>query len=783
MKRYNIHRIIIFTFVIIIILFPFAGLINLRTNAQSNLGSWQIFNTINSGLPSDYVRAITIDNDGSKWFGVGFEGAAMYDGSSWTIYNTSNSGIPNNIVNFIAIDPDGSKWISTDGYVGHFDGINWTVYNQSNSSIPDNEVGRITIDLDGSKWFSTWGGGVVHFDGTSWIVYNPSNSGLPSPYVGDIEVDVNGTKWFATVGGAASFDGSAWDTYTSTNSGLPIDWVTFINITSDGSIWFSTNGSGIVRYDGSTWITYDTTNSGIHDNHVYELTQDNVGSLWFTTLSGIVKYDGITWKVFNTSNSCLPYNAVRPVVIDTTGNIWFGTLGGGVAVLLDENGSDCNAPISTPTPTPIPTPSPTPTPTPTPTPIPTTKVVIVPGFAGSINMDALRKCDLNDYEGEWGAWPGSFVVYGRLLIDLYTAGYTPLPFYYDWRKPVTDSAPLLSEFILTKTLPNERVHLVGHSMGGLVGRAYLEEAMETHKIDKLLTVGSPHQGVVDAYPAWSAGEIPNDIFWRSVTAIMKRYCGNKWPTMKEIVQNEIPSVQNFLPVFDYLKEASTGQYKPVSTMVAQNNWLPNELFTPPFFQATVGSLVGSGFNTLEAITVRGRTRRDALRGDWEDGRPIHKEFTKEGDKLVLSMSSTIDGAQNTEIDQNHAGLVMSGEGIGEILSFLDPGLSPLSIVQPEAAIEEPKSALLILGHPARFWLVDPNGKTVKDENGLLFLVNPQKGDYKLSFFPLGLSAEITVIQLLGDGRTLEKDYRFPYFIPRFKSLRFDPLKPLDNPLR
>jgi ligand-binding sensor domain-containing protein len=42
-------------------------------------------------------------------------GLAKFDGSSWTVYNSSNSGLPSNSVYAIAIDGEGNKWIGTWG--------------------------------------------------------------------------------------------------------------------------------------------------------------------------------------------------------------------------------------------------------------------------------------------------------------------------------------------------------------------------------------------------------------------------------------------------------------------------------------------------------------------------------------------------------------------------------------------------------------------------------------------------------------------------------------------
>ena len=84
------------------------------------------------------------------------------DGTNWNVYDTINSGLPSNYINCIAIDGDGNKWIGTgefdedsDGGLAEFDGTNWTVYNTSNSELPEHYVRAIAIDGDGNKWIGT----------------------------------------------------------------------------------------------------------------------------------------------------------------------------------------------------------------------------------------------------------------------------------------------------------------------------------------------------------------------------------------------------------------------------------------------------------------------------------------------------------------------------------------------------------------------------------------------------------------------------------------------------
>jgi len=254
---------------------------------------WTVYNTANSDLPDNWVRAIAIDHDGAKWFGTG-GGVARFDGTTWTVYNTSNSGLPNDHVYAIAVDIDGSKWFGTepeDGGVARFDGATWTVYDSANSGLPYGFVIAITIDHNGAKWFGTdMGDGVARFDGATWTVYNPTNSGLPNGSVYAIASDRDGHIWFGTAGGAASFDGTTWTVYDTSNSGLPGNWVEGIAVDRDGRIWFGIFGGVAACFDGSSWTVYSF---GFPDSDVLSVAIDR-DNKWFSasTEGAIVLWGG-----------------------------------------------------------------------------------------------------------------------------------------------------------------------------------------------------------------------------------------------------------------------------------------------------------------------------------------------------------------------------------------------------------------------------------------------------------------------------------------------------------
>jgi hypothetical protein len=299
----------------------------------SQTQEWIVYNTSNSGLPSDDVRAIAIDGQGNKWIGTYGGGLAKFDGVNWTVYNTSNSGLPDNDVYAIAIDGEENKWIGTwGGGLAKFDGVNWTVYNTSNSGLPSNFVYAIAIDGVGNKWIGT-GGGLAKFDGVNWTVYNTSNSGLPDNWVYAIAIDGEENKWIGTWGGGlAKFDGVNWTVYNTSNSGLPDNYVRAIAIDRQGNKWIGTDGGGLAKFDGVNWTVYNRSNSGLPYDYVLAIAIDGQGNKWIGTKGGLAKFYGVKWTVYYTANSGLPDNYVRSIAIDGQGNKWIGTWGGGLAV-------------------------------------------------------------------------------------------------------------------------------------------------------------------------------------------------------------------------------------------------------------------------------------------------------------------------------------------------------------------------------------------------------------------------------------------------------------------
>jgi subtilisin family serine protease len=276
-------------------------------------GAWTSYTPSNSGLPGDdytHVVTIAIDRNGWKWFGtrqasVGGDdsgnGIASFDGNTWIVYDTSNSGLPSDHVYTIVVDEDNGKWIGTrDGGVAHFAGGNWTVYDTTNSPLPYDDVQHIAIDHDGNKWFGGEHSGLARFDGNSWTVYNSSNSGLISDQVNAIAIDVDGSKWIATPEGVLRFDGATWMLFNTENSPLASNFIRAIAIDKHGQKWVGA-AHYLYRFNGQSWMAYNIEDAGAADSASSRLAVEDNGAVWIgTNGSAVVAFYGdINWHIAN----------------------------------------------------------------------------------------------------------------------------------------------------------------------------------------------------------------------------------------------------------------------------------------------------------------------------------------------------------------------------------------------------------------------------------------------------------------------------------------------------
>ena len=77
-----------------------------------------------------------------------------------------------------------------------------------------------------------------------------------------------------------------------------------------------------------------------------------------------------------------------------------------------------------------------------------------------------------------------------------------LSFNYDSGAGVEQAALALREY-LRRHVRGGRIDLVCHSLGGLVARVYIQELGGSRRVDRCITLGTPHRGTYGSYWVWS----------------------------------------------------------------------------------------------------------------------------------------------------------------------------------------------------------------------------------------------------------------------------------------
>jgi len=100
--------------------------------------------------------------------------------------------------------------------------------------------------------------------------------------------------------------------------------------------------------------------------------------------------------------------------------------------------------------------------------------------------------------------------------------------HYDWRAPVADLYPLYLVPVINEAKEKtgaDKVHLVAHSLGGLVARSYVQSVLygARNDVGKLIMLGTPNRGAADAYAAWDQAALVNAARVPEVYACLTRY--------------------------------------------------------------------------------------------------------------------------------------------------------------------------------------------------------------------------------------------------------------------
>lgn len=499
------------------------------------------------------------------------------------------------------------------------------------------------------------------------------------------------------------------------------------------SIGLATSSDGVNFIRCSNNPLTDVNGNTIPGGNLFLLKKDNKYYLFFHTwyASGIDVIESestlgcqMSWKnrrnIISKDTQYDQNHIISPSIVEVDNQLYLYYTG-----LGNDNIWRLNLAISQPTSTP--------TPTLTPTPTPKTPFVLLPGLMASWNKEAiLHNQPVNISEWKLAPFVTEYEGVRKTMKNLgYIENQDFYLFAYDWRKGLNDLADDLNVYLNQLTInhqpPTSNFNIVGHSLGGLVGRIYAQK-YGAEKINKLITVGSPHQGVAQVYKTVEAGELErwDNLIWlaQKIILVLNK---NGFETDKETINRLLPVTKDLLPTYNFLKNQNNQEIS-ISNMEIKNDTLlsyqNNFSSIFPYLQ----TIVGEKGNTLTGFKVGPRTILDQLLNLYPDGRPI-ENFYQIGDFTVTSTSA---GAGNQPIILNfdHGEIIYKSESIKKILDTLAVNYQENQITEGAKTDISP-SLIFLIKSPAEM-TVEFNGQTFSEQEGIIFIKNASDGDYTLN---------------------------------------------------
>jgi len=380
-----------------------------------------------------------------------------------------------------------------------------------------------------------------------------------------------------------------------------------------------------------------------------------------------------------------------------------------------------------------------------------TPVILVPAIMGSSNwfwgytprLPKVEPASASDLYIHC-EWLTGFQTLKEELKDL---GFCVFECPWDWRM---ESDAAYKKYLIVKI--NEalkksttgKVHVVAHSMGGLLVRAYIQSKGYRGDIDKLAMVGTPHLGSSNPYYIWEGGDpktvddIVDGKWGGSVLNIYTNtlqelwedtyedtYGKKGWSTknhdeIRAFVRDKVKSLLELMSTESFLTDQSSewgvGTSGNVNTWLKDLNTGSGGYNAPAAVMSTDGSngtkvevmlFVGAKYSsTIKQVKTQKKGSSNATNMLYEDGVPMQGKPKESnviwdfGDGTVPYESAVLPykdrwASLNSKAstDEKHSFLVK--DFIGEIKAFLTPATAGQAVDKPMNAAESTAAELSV----------------------------------------------------------------------------------------
>lgn len=334
------------------------GKVWLGTNGGFSVYDGNVFKNyfFKEELAENSVLSIAKDRFGNMWFATD-GGGMVYFNSEKLNYLTLPNGVDNNYIRHVTIDNDGQLWLATRNGVSSID-VEFNIKSEIDS------INATQMLIDGEVvWCSTFGDGMLKLENDSCVKLKTEN-GLISDHIRAFTKRKDGSFWFVSKNGISKYLNGEFKNFT-TKDGLRDNNIKCATEDSEGNLFLGADGGGLIKFTNEDFVSY-TKEDGIGSNVVMSILQDHHTNIWLATYgdgvgvftshgyvpfttedglgnntawcsieskdqrywvgtsNGISVFNGKSFKTYDTKSG-LNAKKVYALQEDNHGNIWIGT--------------------------------------------------------------------------------------------------------------------------------------------------------------------------------------------------------------------------------------------------------------------------------------------------------------------------------------------------------------------------------------------------------------------------------------------------------------------------
>ena len=228
----------------------------------------------------------------------------------------------------------------------------------------------------------------------------------------------------------------------------------------------------------------------------------------------------------------------------------------------------------------------------------------------------------------------------------YQRGVDFFEFPYDWRQDVRTSARQLGALI--ESLPrNQPLVLIGHSLGTMVSRYYIERLGGKSRVERVILMGGPHRGAVQGLISMLSGPelLPFGMMGERLRKVYMTF-----PASYQILPTYPMPVDGNGTTINFLEDESwvPEQYVP---MLRAAREFRRELGMRSSIPAV--SIFGYGLKTTASLNIQ-RDAQGAIK-------KVDYRAEPNGDSTLLEVSTVLEGTEIHPVQQYHGSLFVDND--------------------------------------------------------------------------------------------------------------------------